>query len=528
MVHNGQSQIYAAMERPDFYPHPVSAVEKRETHISKVFLTGQFVYKIKKPVDLGFLDFTTLEKRRHFCYQEVILNRRLAPDVYLGVIPITQKKDRYVMAGDGPAVEYAVKMRQLSQGFSLLRLLRSGKFDASEIEHLSGKLVEFYRHAPLDPTKISFGAWETVCANCEENFTQTEMFAGNLIDERMYQIVQGATLGFLHKHRDLFDARMAKGKIRDCHGDLRVGHIYFDDGIKIIDCIEFNDRFRYSDVACDLAFLAMDLDFEGFSEIERQLLQSVAWQSKDDDVFVLIDFYKCYRAMVRVKVNCLRLNDENLGEYERKRLLRETHRYMELAYCYALNIHRPALWVICGMIGSGKSTIAERLGRVLGLKVLHSDVIRKELFGLKPAASIDVPFGQGIYSEEFNRLTYGKMLMLAQEVIKTGASVIMDATFSRLRHRLEALQMAENLDADHILVECVAGLPVVRQRLLARETDPTISDARLHHLRDFRNSFEPLTAEEKKYRVRINTEKEVDFNIHKVLSERRRPCLITS
>lgn len=528
MVRNGQSKIFADMERPDFYPHPVSAIENRETHISKVFLTGQYVYKIKKPVDLGFLDFTTLEKRRHFCNQEVILNRRLAPDVYLGVIPITQKKNRYVLAGDGPAVEYAVKMRQLPQGSSLLRLLRSEKFDASEIEHLSGKLVEFYRQAPVDPTKISFGAWETVCANCEENFTQTNMFAGQLIDERMYQIVQRATRFFLQQHRDLFDARMAKGKIRDCHGDLRVGHIYFDDGIKIIDCIEFNDRLRYSDVACDLAFLSMDLDFEGFFEIERQLLQSITWQSNDFDVFVLIDFYKCYRAMVRVKVNCLRLSDENLGEYERKRLLRETHRYMELAYCYALNVNRPVLWVICGMIGSGKSTIAERLGRVLALKVLHSDVIRKKLFKLKPGESGEAPFGQGIYSEEFNRLTYGKILMLAQEVIKTGSSVIMDATFSRLRHRREALQMAKNLDADLIIVECVAGLPVIRQRLLARETDRTISDARLYHLKDFRNLFEPLTDEEKNNSVRVNTERDVDFNIHKVLSKRRRPCLITS
>jgi aminoglycoside phosphotransferase family enzyme/predicted kinase len=518
MAKNGQGDIFAAMEQPDFYHHPVEEIQKRETHISKVFLTGRYAYKIKKPVDLGFLDFTSLEKRRHFCHQEVTLNRRLAPDVYLDVIPITQENNRYFLSGPGQTVEYAVKMRQLPDECSMRRMLRRGSIDEGKIHQLAERLSDFYQQAAVDEKKIPIGSWETVYANCEENFSQTEIFKGKILDERMFQIIQHATRSFLQRRRALFAERIANEKIRDCHGDLRTGHIYFANGIKIIDCVEFNDRFRYADIACDLAFLAMDIDFEGFPEIDQQLLETFIRLTNDDDIFILIDFYKCYRAFVRVKVNCLNLKEGSLGEYERRRLLRETEKYLELAYGYALNISRPTLWIICGMIGSGKSTIAERLSQTLDVKVLRSDVIRKDLFDLKPDAVMDVPFGEGIYSEEVNRLTYGKLLMLAQEEIKKGCSVILDATFNNRHYRSEAQRLSQDLDTDLILVECVASLPVIRQRLLARETDRSVSDARLHHLKKFKNIFEPLTEAEEKNCVRINTEDSVEENIHKILS----------
>lgn len=531
MAKNWQSGIFAAMERPEFYPHPVSEIQKRETHISKVFLTGRYVYKIKKPVALGFLDFSTLEKRRHFCQREVTLNRRLAPDVYLDVLPITLKNNRYFLAGPGNPVEYAVKMRQLPDDCAMRRLLRRNEIDETKIHRLAGKLADFYRQAAVDEKKLPIGSWETVRANCEENFSQTEMFIGQIIDERLFRIVQQATRSFLQKRRALFADRLAAAKVRDCHGDLRTGHIYFTDDIKIIDCIEFNDRFRYADIACDLAFLAMDIDFEGFPEIGRQLLAAVTRALNDDDIFVLLDFYKCYRAFVRVKVNCLSLEQSSLGEYERKRLLRETKKYMELAYGYALNISRPILWIICGMIGSGKSTIAERLSQTLDVKVLRSDVIRKDLFGLKADEVIDVPFGEGIYSEEANRLTYGKLLMLAQEEVKKGCSVILDATFNNRRYRGEAQRLSQDLDTDLIFVECTAGLPEIQQRLKARANNRSVSDARLHHLKKFKDTFAPLTEVEEKSRIRVNTEAPVDENVHAILSqnyawstERNRPA----
>jgi aminoglycoside phosphotransferase family enzyme len=243
-----QAEIFQAMARPDFYPHDVSTIEQRETHISKVFLTGEYAYKIKKPVYLEFLDFTTLEKRRHYCQQEVTLNQRLTSDVYLDVVPITLKKGRYYLAGPGEAVEYTVKMRQLPEKFSMRQLVRRGKLDRDSVDELARVLAKFYQQSSTGDNINNLGTWSTICTNTEENFSQTEQFTGNLLDEHMFLIIRAATRSFLIRRKALFDRRVERDKIRDCHGDLRTGHIYFSDGIQIIDCIEFNDRFRYADI----------------------------------------------------------------------------------------------------------------------------------------------------------------------------------------------------------------------------------------------------------------------------------------
>ena len=258
-----QESLFQAMACPDFYPHPVRQVTQAETHISKVFLTGDYAYKIKRPVYLEFLDFTTLEKRKHCCQQEVNLNKRLSKDIYLDVVPITKTNKRYYLAGPGEVVEYAVKMRQLPEEFSMLQLVRRGKLDGDCVDELAQMLVKFYQHSSTGANINSLGAWSTIWTNTEENFSQTEQFAGNLIDDHMFPIIRAATRSFLIRRKALFDRRVEREKIRDCHGDLRTGHIYFCDGIQIIDCIEFNDRFRYADITSDLAFLTMDLDFEG-------------------------------------------------------------------------------------------------------------------------------------------------------------------------------------------------------------------------------------------------------------------------
>lgn len=518
MAVDRQKEVFDAMGKPDFYPHPVRRIAQRETHISRVFLTGDYAYKIKKPVDLGFLDFTTLKKRRHFCRREVELNRRLTGDVYLDVVPITRKKTRYYLAGPGRRVEYAVRMRQLPEDRSMRILLRSGKIDDRAIRQLSEMLCNFYTQAEVDAGTNPISAWETVCTNCEENFRQTEKFAGEVFDDRLFQIIQRATRSFLKNRKDLFCERMIRGKIRDCHGDLRTGHVYFLDDIQIIDCIEFNDRFRYSDIACDLAFLTMDLDFENQSQVAFELLKAFVQHSNDIHVLALIDFYKCYRAFVRVKVNCLYLQEGHPAAYERNRLLRETGKYLDLSYRYALKIMRPTLWVVCGMIASGKSTIAARLGAVLNADIIQSDVIRKKLFGLDPGSTHDLPFASGIYSEEADLLTYGKLLTEAHVQLKKGCSVILDATFSREHHRGETLRLARNLDADHIFVECTASRAELQKRLLSRKTRSPVSDARLHHLNAHQDRYEPFAPEETNY-IGINTEAPVETNIRRILTE---------
>ena len=300
MTEQHQIAIFEAMENPDFYPHAVSTIEQRDTHISKVFLTGNFAYKIKKPINLEFLDFTTLDKRRHFCRQEIDLNRRLALDVYLDVIPITFQNGRYHMAGAGSIVEYAVKMRQLPETSYMLQLVRRRKLEKGPVYALAGALAKFYTRASTSESINTVGSLETLRINCEENFRQTEKFVPEIIDEQMFLIIQAATRAFLQRRRSLFQRRVERGKIRDCHGDLRAGHIYFTDGIKIIDCIEFNDRFRYADITSDLAFLAMDLDFEGYPQIAQHLMNTYLEYTKDEEMLILLDFYKCYRAYVRV------------------------------------------------------------------------------------------------------------------------------------------------------------------------------------------------------------------------------------
>jgi predicted kinase len=323
----------------------------------------------------------------------------------------------------------------------------------------------------------------------------------------------------LRRWQELFEHRIEKDKIRDCHGDLRSGHVYFTDEIQILDCIEFNERFRCGDITSDLAFLAMDLDFEGFAKIAHSLLKAYVGYTKDQDVFVLLDFYKCYRALVRVKVNCFRLQQEDLVEQERGRHLRETLQYMDLAYRYAVQFTRPTLWVVCGIPASGKSTIARELAKTLGAKVFRSDVIRKELFGLQPYKQIDVPFEEGVYSKGASSLTYGKLLLLAQEEIEKGYSVILDATYSSGHQRSEVLRLAKDMDTNLMFVECICPEAVLKERLMSREATSSVSDARLRHFQQIKARFEPLNEVRDEMHIRVDTERSLEQGMEHILSQ---------
>jgi aminoglycoside phosphotransferase family enzyme/predicted kinase len=514
-----KSSIIELMQKPDFYPHPVRSVTLRETHISSVFLTGDFAYKIKKPVNLDFLDFTSLEKRHHFCRMEVDLNRRLTHGIYLGVVSITANDQTYSFEGPGETVEYAIKMKQLPDGSSMARLLLEGKIDTRSIDLLAQILAKFYNDARSGPEVNAAGSWDTIKNNCEENFAQTEEFSGSLIDKRMYQIIQAATTSFLQRRKSLFDLRVKENKIREGHGDLRTGHIYFaTDGIQIIDCIEFNQRFRCSDIASDLAFLAMDLDFEGSPDIARKLLTAYIHRTGDWDVVVLMDFYKCYRAFVRLKVNCLRLKQGGLDEGERTQLISATGRFIDLAYRYALQFARPTVWVVCGMIASGKSTVAKALAVALQIKVLRSDVVRKKLFDRQVFNSQEEEFGEGIYSQDATSLTYGKLLLLAHEEIERGRSVILDATFSREDQRREVLRLVKDMDADIVFVECRCRDEVIRDRLEKRDTTSQVTDARLKHLDAFKAVYEALDEISNEILISIDTERPLKENVAEILS----------
>lgn len=517
-----------AMREPSFYPHPVQAVSLRETHISWVFLTGSLVYKVKKPVNLGFLDFTTLDRREHFCRQEVALNRRLARDVYLEVLPITREGDGYRLTGEGETVDYAVKMRQLPSGETLRRRLPDGRFDTAALDRLAGTLARFYEAAATGEAVNAMGAQDVIAQNCEENFAQTAGAAGARFDRRTWEVVAAATRGYLGHHEGLFQKRVVDGRIRDGHGDLRTDHVYLtEDGIRIVDCIEFNERFRHSDVACDLAFLAMEMDEEGFSPQAADLVDAFVRHTGDLQLYALLDFYKCYRAMVRLKVNNLRLDQADVGEDERDEALADIERFLALAYRYAVRFSRPVLWVVWGRVAAGKSTVARALGETLDIGVLRSDVVRKQLFEHAAGDDTVAEYGEGIYSRQATALTYGKLLRRAQADVDQGHSVVLDATFSRRDRRREALRLAAETGAAIVFVECACSGAAIRRRLAERAGTRGASDARLEHYEALEAAFQPGDELPGRCRIRVDTEQPVAEGLRRIFARLQAPnnCL---
>ncbi len=329
------ASLSQALLNPEIYPdHPLE-VKLIETHISLLFLTGNYVYKVKKPVDFGFLDFTTLEKRKFFCEQEVRLNRRLSPLVYLGIIKITKGDHQIKLNGNGEPVEYAVKMKQIPEEFLMDKLLEKNQVTSKMIEAISRKLVKFYFSAETSDLIKSFAKPERVKQDTDENFEQTKKYIGVTIFGEAYEKVKSRTDNFFGYKNDIFHKRIAADRIRDCHGDLRLEHIFWGDEISIFDCIEFNERFRYTDVAADIAFLAMDLDYHSRQDLSEHLIDAFIAESGDHGLIEILDFYKCYRAYVRGKVESFRLDDPHIPESEKKEAVKRAQKYFDLANQYA-------------------------------------------------------------------------------------------------------------------------------------------------------------------------------------------------
>ncbi|MGD8513191.1 MAG: AAA family ATPase [Deltaproteobacteria bacterium] len=479
-----------ALADPAFYPHPVSHLERRDTHISAVFLTGTWVYKLKKPVDFGFLDFRNLKDRHHFCEQEVRLNQRLSRDVYQEVVKIYETDDhRFSLEDKGPIVEYAVKMRQLPDSLSLKELLKNDQVGHAHMKKLGEILAAFYERSNQSPQIDHSGQRDVIAFNMEENFRQLEPFAGGLLDLERWEFICQVSRTFLESRQSLFQRRVEAGRIRDGHGDLRTDHVYFFRGVQIIDCIEFNDRFRYGDVVADLAFLHMDMEHLGHGNWSRAFLASYVNDANDPGLYSLLDFYAAYRAIVRLKVACLRWRE--VGKAQREALEDEARHYMDQAYRYAIEFSRPTLWVFCGLPATGKSCLAEAVAKALSIPLFQSDRIRKE--EQSDSHEQVVPFGQGLYRLQMRHRVYARLLALAQETLKKGHSVILDGTYSRRKWRDEARQLASDLDTNLIFVECLCKDETIRARLKQRDRESGLSDARLEHFTQMLADFEPVT-----------------------------------
>jgi len=326
-------ELIQSLLDPKAYPDPTPKVELVQTQISYVLLAGEFVYKIKKPVDMGFLDYTTLEKRLYYCKKEVELNQRLSSDVYLGVVPITKEKG-FVIGGKGEAKEYAVKMRRLPQNAMMDVLLKQNKVTPAMIEQVAEVLVNFHKKAATNEEITQLGGIEAVIQNTSENFSQTEKYFGVIIELETYQRIKTYTEDFIKDNRPLFLNRMAEGRVRDGHGDLHAAHICFYKGICIYDCIEFIDRLRYTDVAADIAFLAMDLDHYGRQDLSDIFINTYVSQSGDKELLKLLNFYKCYRAYVRGKVGCFQYDDKYISAGEKEKIAANARSYFRLAASY--------------------------------------------------------------------------------------------------------------------------------------------------------------------------------------------------
>jgi hypothetical protein len=480
-------------------------VELVETHISYLFLTGAFVYKVKKPVDFGFLDFTTLEKRRHFCQQEVLLNRRLSPDVYLGLVEVRHDQGRYAIHGPGEAVEYAVKMRQLPRDRAMAQLLARGEVTPKMVQQLGQKVWAFHRDAAASQEITRIGGLDTVRRNVEENFAQTEEYVGRTISRELFHRVRAYSQAFLDARRGLFQQRAAEGRIRDCHGDLHTAQIFLVNGISIIDCIEFNERFRYSDVASDLAFLAMDLDHHRRPDLSRLLVQAYQEASGDTGLADVLDFYKCYRAYVRGKVTSFRLKESSLAPAQRRRAIGEARRYFALAASYA-QLPGPFLLITAGLMGAGKSAVAQGLAGPLRAEVIASDVVRKEMAGLAPTTHRYEPWGAGLYAEEQIEQTYSELHRRASSLLQQGRAVILDASYRKAAWRRGARDLARQLGASFVALECVAPEAVLKRRLgnrLRRQGVP--SDGRWELVRQQQAAFEPLTELAQEELIQVDT-----------------------
>jgi len=502
--------LIRAMLRVDFYPHPCGSVELRQTHISYVLLAGDFVYKIKKPVRFSFLDYSTLDQRRLFCGEEIRLNRRLAPAVYLDVLAIVREHERFGLKhrpGDrDEIVEYAVKMRRLPEELFLDRLVREGKARRETLDRVAGILAEFYAAAATDRASL-YGSPERIRANLERNVTELEPCIGETLDLDEFRHIRDFHVDFFTRNRALLETRVRDGRVREGHGDLRAEHICLERDPVIFDCIEFNEEFRYCDAASEIAFLSMDLDYLGVPILSDYFVGSFRKSTHDPDLSSLLPLYKTYRACVRGKVETLKSGEPEVPGEERKEAQARARRYFHLAHRYALGPLPPALMVVCGLAGSGKSTIARILGARAGYQILNSDVVRKQLAGIALTDHAPDEYGQGLYSQAFNALTYDRLLEETEECLKTGKGAIVDATFKDPHHRRQFAALASRLSLPLLFVECRASEEKTLERLRRRrQRGGEVSDATVEIYLRQRSEFVPLTEIPDANRTVVDTE----------------------
>ena len=471
-----------SLMKPAAYPVTTSTVELVQTHVSWIFLTDTHAFKLKKPVNFGFLDFSTVDRRRFYCNEELRLNRRLCPDIYEAVVELRESPAGIAFLGGGPIIDYAVMMKRLPADHMLDRMVESGEVTTADMRNVAAVISKFHAEALGTPYISGFGSLEKILFNWRENFEQLMPFNTSTLPDVEREAIQSWVMNFAETNRDLLDRRVEQGFIRECDGDLHLENICLvDDRVYIFDCIEFNERFRFCDTAADIAFLLMDLDFHNRSDLADVVITSYSTASGDLELAKLIDFYKIYRAVVRGKVESFRLNDKGIPPDSHDMALKRAIRYFSLARGYIERLRlRPTLFITCGTMGCGKSTLAEQLAFELGIKVYNSDFIRKSIAGLPPETAVREKYGQGLYADSSSEKTYRELEQLAECELAAGNSVIIDASFRNAEKRAIFAELAALRRVGFVILMVSCDESEQKKRLKERSArDHSVSDGRI-------------------------------------------------
>jgi aminoglycoside phosphotransferase family enzyme/predicted kinase len=503
--------------RPEAYPAPGPLhVELLETHISWVFLTEGEVFKIKKPVTLPFLDFSTLDARRRACEAELLLDTRLAASTYLGLVPVRRDaQGRHHFGPQGEVVDWAVHMMRLPDEVRADRRLEAGTLSAAHVDEAATMLADFHARAG-DGAASGWGTVQAITRNVRENFAEADASAEGLLTAEEAREVERCQLDFLRDRARTFERRIADGRIRDGHGDLRLEHLYFGDegGLTILDCIEFSDRFRYADVCADVAFLSMDLAAHGHVELAERFLARYARAADDYDLYTVVDFYEAYRAHVRAKVSLISAARSGASGTVRDRALADARRHFALALSAGRrSLLEPVVAAVGGVIASGKSTVADALGDRLSAPVIDADRTRKHLVGMAATTHDTSAAFEGPYTQGVTDRVYAELMLRATAVLESGRPVVLDGSFRSEEMRRAARDLATAHGVPFLMIECRARPEVCRERLVRRERESSVSDGRLAIFDAFAARMEPVTELDPAERLIIDTERPLEATL---------------
>lgn len=515
--------IIKELSNPEIFPEKPASVKIIQTHISIICLTGKYAYKFKKHVNFGFLDFSTLKKRKFYCEEELRLNRRLSPEIYLDMVELRhdRKNNSFSINGEGELIDYGIKMKEFRQESILVNLVEKNLLTSKEIDQITDALVGFYDSAKTSDEISDYGSVESFKVNTDENFEQTKAMIGKTISKEQFDLIKEKTNKFYEINDWLFEKRIKDSKIKECHGDLHTGNMFLneDNDVRIFDCIEFNERFKNSDVAADIAFLSMDLDFHGKEELSKELIMGYVKKSDDWDLLKVLNFYKCYRAYVRGKVLGFLLSDENIPEKEKAGIINRAKKYFDLAEKYAENIDyryiefkKPLVIMTSAFSAAGKSYIGKRLTKYMNLKYLSSDSIRKELFEIDKNKKVHVGCGEGMYSYENRTKVYDEMFKKTASFLSQGNSCYLDATFLKTELRKRGFETIKNIDAEFVILNPVVKEENIKKWIKGKSQDKKdMSDANWNTYLKQKEVFENFSDEEKKYLITMDANSDLCY-----------------